>query len=93
MFGHVMDERRLRLTDEKFRAIRYAPNLTDVQELKPSLGLLNCYIRFLHNLSDTLVQKGKQLTWTVSRDRYFELAKRNKLLESGFLAHYDLSLP
>ena len=67
-------------------------------ELKAVLGLLNYYSHFLPNLSNTLqalyelLQKGKQWRWTRKHRTAFNAAK-NKLLQSGFLTHYDLSRP
>ena len=80
------------------QSIKEAPTPTNVTELKFILGLLNYYNRFLLNLCDTLkplhslLQKGKQWKWTYREEEAFESIK-NKLLNSNFLAHYDLLLP
>ena len=95
--GHIVDQCSLRPTQEKIRAIKEAPTPTNVTELKSFLGLLNYYNRFLPNLCETLkplhslLQKGKQWKWT-HKEEAFESGK-SKLLNSNFLAHYDLSLP
>ncbi|XP_062518318.1 uncharacterized protein K02A2.6-like [Corticium candelabrum] len=88
----------LKPTEGKVKAIREAPEPRNVTELKAVLGLLNYYSHFLPNLSNTLqalyelLQKGKQWRWTRKHRTAFNAAK-NKLLQSGFLTHYDLSRP
>ena len=78
---HIVDQRGLRPTQEKIRAIKEAPTPTNVSELKSFLGLLYYYNRFLPNLCDTLkplhllLQKGKQWKWTHKEEEAFESAK------------------
>ena len=96
--GHRVDPEGLKPTEDKVKAIREAPEPRNVNELKAFLGLLNYYSHFLPNLSNTLqalyelLQKGKQWRWTRKHRSAFNAAK-NKLLQSGFLTHYDLSRP
>ena len=96
--GHRVDHEGLKPTEDKVKAIREAPELRNVTELKAFLGLLNYYSHFLPNLSNTLqalyelLQKGKQWRWTRKHRAAFNAAK-NKLLQSGFLTHYNLSRP
>lgn len=53
-FGHGIDEKGLRPTDEKVRAVKETPAPTNVSELKAYLGLLSYYGRFLPSLSTVL---------------------------------------
>ena len=96
--GHRVDHEGLKPMEDKVKAIREAPEPRNVTELKAFLGLLNYYSHFLPNLSNTLqalyelLQKGKQWRWTRKHRAAFTAAK-TKLLQSGFLTHYDLSRP
>ena len=52
--GYVIDAEGLHPTEKKLQAIRDMPSPKELIQLKSYLGLLSCYSRFLHNLSNVL---------------------------------------
>ena len=52
--GHIIDASGLHPFSDKLRAIREAPEPTNISELKSFLRLLNYYNKFLPNLSSLL---------------------------------------
>ena len=92
--GHTISACSLQPTKEKVRAIVEAPAPQNVSQLKSFLGLLNCYAKFLPQLSTllaplySLLQKNKQWTWGEEQDKAFLEAKA-QLTSSSILAHYD----
>ena len=68
--GHRLDAEGLRATPEKIAVIENAPLPWNVQQLRPFLGLLSYYCKFLPNLAaivqplNDLMQKGKKWVWS-----------------------------
>ena len=96
--GHFIDAQGLHPTNEKLKAVRDAPRPKDVASLKPFLGLIMFYSRFLQNHStvlaplNNLLRKNVKWRWTKEEDDAFVKAKK-LLLDSKTLVHYDESLP
>ena len=92
--GHKIDKNGLHPTEDKVRAVRDAPQPTNVSELRTYLGLLTYYSKFLPNLSTTLaplyslLKSSSTWSWSDSQNEAFLLSKR-MLLSSQVLAHYD----
>ena len=70
----------------------------NVSKLRPFLGLLNYYRKFLPNLSTTLhplnqlIQAGHHWNWDARCDSAFKLAK-DTLYSAQVLVHYNTSSP
>ena len=94
--GHVIGEQGLKPTDSKVKAIKEAPEPSNVTELRAFLGLLNYYGQFLPNIAATLhplyvlLQKGQPWMWKTEQKMSFHEAKQ-KLIQSDFLVHNDLT--
>ena len=94
--GHVIGEQGLKPTESKVKAIKEAPEPSNVTELRAFLGLLNYYGQFSPNIAATLhplyvlLQKGQQWMWKTEQKMSFHEAKQ-KLIQSDFLVHYDLT--
>ena len=92
--GHIIDASGLHPSSDKLRAIREAPEPTNITELKSFLGLLNYYNKFLPNLSSLLsplyrlLHKDVQWMWSTAQIKAFEAAKE-LLQSSSLLVHYD----
>ena len=92
--GHIIDASGLYPSSDKLRAIREAPEPTNISELKSFLGLLNYYNKFLPNLSSLLsplyrlLHKDVQWMWSTAQIKAFETAKE-LLQSSSLLVHYD----
>ena len=88
--GHRVDHEGLRPTEDKFKAIRKAPEPRNVTEMKAFLGLLNYYSHFLPNLSNTLqelyelLQKEQQWRWT-RKHRPHSMRQRTSYYSLDFL--------
>jgi len=92
--GRKINSEGLHPTQDKIKAIRNALKPQSVTELKPFLGLLSYYSRFLSNVSSTLsplyslFQANQRWFWGEKHQTAFEAAK--DLLESSALVvHYD----
>lgn len=92
--GHKISKEGLQPTEEKVRAIKNAPQPSNVTQLKSFLGLVNYYAKFLPNLSSTLaplyelLQKKAAWTWGPSQEEAFAAAKA-QLTSPSLLVHYD----
>lgn len=92
--GHTISAKGIQPTTQKVCAIVEAPRPTNVSQLKSFLGLLNCYGKFLPNLSThlaplyTLLQKQSPWSWDKSQEDAFKKAK-SMLTSSCLLTHYD----
>ena len=64
-FGHVIDKNGLHPSSSKVQAIKQAPPLTNITELKSYLGLVNYYHKFPPNLSISLTPLNSQLPSTI----------------------------
>lgn len=94
--GNVLDERGVRPSDKKLRAIKEVPTPKYRQELRSYLGLLNFYGKFMPNMStqlktlyDLLIEKAKW-EWTEQTKRCFRM-KKEWLKENSILSFYDLT--
>ena len=95
--GYVIDAEGLHPTEKKLQAIRDAPSPKKLIQLKSYLGLLSCYSRFLHNLSNVLSHLYRLLrrltTWTWSKTEEETFQNSMKLLMSSkLLVQFDPSL-
>ena len=92
--GHTVSSKSIQPTQDKVRAIRDAPAPTNIHQIKPFLGLINFYAKFLPNLSTVLaplyvmLQENHPWTWGPSQQRVFQHAK-DRLLSSSLLVHYS----
>ena len=79
-------------------AVLKAPRPCNVAELRSFLGLVNCYNRFLPNLStvvyplNQLLENNHQWKWTEQCETAFYNAKE-MITSEQVLTHYDPSLP
>ena len=92
--GHTIDAQGLHPTADKVNAIRNAPALTNVTELRAYLGLLTYYGKFLPQLSTTLsalyllLRKDTRWRWGTEEKKAFS-ASKDLLLSSNLLVHFD----
>ena len=92
--GHRIDAQGLHPVEDKIRAIRDAPQPSNITELKAYLGLLSYYSKFLPNLSTEmeplyrLLKHAQPWTWSTQQQKAFERSKQ-LLLSSKVLVHFD----
>ena len=92
--GHVIDKNGLHPSPSKVQAIKQAPPLTNITELKSYLGLVNYYHKFLSNLSislaplNSLLRKNSRWNWSTEHSEAFTKVK-SLLQSSSLLVHYD----
>ena len=97
-FGHVIDAKGLHPSSSKVKAIKKAPEPTNITELKSFLGLLNYYNKFLPNVSTILAPLHKLLCkdtkwkWSKAQAEAFKKAK-DLLQSSSLLVHFDGAKP
>ena len=96
--GHVIDDQGIHKSVDKITVILDAPRPTDVSSLRSFIGMANYYRKFvpyfastLHPLT-TLLEKDRKFEWTDMMGETF-LAVKRALSKSGFLMHFDSSLP
>ena len=91
--GHVVDKDGIHPTEEKVKAIKDAPALTNITQLRSFLGLLNYYNKFLPNLAVTLsplytlLNKKQRWVWGNQQQLAFQQAKE-ALQSNTLLTHY-----
>ena len=96
--GHVISEKGIQPTVEKVRAIKEAPQLKNVSELRSFLGLINYYSKFLPNLCAnltplyTLLNKKQTWHWGAEQKQAFQTAQE-ALQTDALLVHYDPTKP
>ena len=84
--GQKIDTEGLHALPDKFEAIANAPEPRNIQELRPFLGLLNCYDKFVPYLSTTvhslnsLLQHKKNSSWMTKYSHAFSEAKETLML-------------
>ena len=94
--GYKISKRGIEPTDEKVKAITFAPRPGNVAELRAFLGLINYYSRFLPNLATVLnplyrlLHKEVDWSWEESHEEAFRAAKE-LLKSSKVLTHFDSS--
>ena len=80
--GHTISAEGLQPTTEEVCAIVEAPAPQNVSQLRSFLGLVNCYGKFLPNLSSTLaplyrlLEKQAKWIWSAAQDLAFQVAKK-----------------
>ena len=95
--GQVIAADGLHPLKDRVRAIKDAPTLRSVTELKSYLGMLSYYSKFLPNLSSThhalyqLLKKGVNWSWGVDQAKVFAASKK-LLMSSDCLTHFDSTL-
>lgn len=96
--GHVIDSEGIHPMKEKTDAIERAPAPTNVSELRSFLALLNCYGKFVPNLSTIiqpmtrLLHKDVEWKWSKECQMAFENSKRH-LMSNQVLTHFNAALP
>lgn len=96
--GHVIDAKGVHKSGAKVDKIKAMPEPTDAGQLRSYLGMLNYYRKYLPNLATilspltALLQKGRKFEWSAGAAKAFQRSKE-MLCESGFLVHFDPSLP
>ena len=96
--GHKIDAEGLHALPSKIEAIVHAPEPCNVQELRPFLGLLNYYGKFIPNLAsllhplNSLLQHLRKWDWNAECQEAFNQAKI-ALSSSTILVHYDPEMP
>ena len=92
--GHSISREGIQPTNDKVRAIRDAPEPTNLQQLRAFIGLLNFYAKFLPNLSTvlaplySLLQKDRHWSWGPQQQRAFQKAK-SMLTSDSLLVQYN----
>ena len=94
----MIDAQGIHKSADKIAVILDAPRPTDVSSLRSFIGMANYYRKFvpdfastLHPLN-TLIEKDRKFEWTNMMDEAFLAVKRVQD-KSGFLIHFDSSLP
>ncbi|XP_052751530.1 uncharacterized protein K02A2.6-like [Galleria mellonella] len=96
--GFVIDKKGLHPDLSKVEAILKAPQPDDVTQLKPFLGLINYYGKFIPNLSSflhplyQLLKKNSPWNWNKTCEKTFQEVKQF-LSSDKVLIHYNASLP
>ena len=96
--GYKVGKSGIEPTAEKTRAVREAPEPTDVTQLKSYLGLLLYYNRFLDAVATVaaplyaLLKKGVPWVWGDAQAAAF-LKTKELLCNAPCLPHYDVSKP
>lgn len=78
---YVIGKDGIRKEQVKMEAVQKLPRPSNVVELRAFLGLINCYGKFIENLSsivkplNTLLKKDTKFKWTNDCERAFMLAK------------------
>ena len=96
--GYKINSRRLHAVPDKIQAIVNAPNPKNTQELCSFLGFVNCYRKFIPQLSsilaplNALLEKQVPWKWTTACKKAVREAKQ-RLIEAPILMHYNPSLP
>ena len=96
--GHIVDKDGLHKTEEKIRAIVDCPEITNVQELRSFLGLVQYYARFMPNLSavvyplNQLLKKNAKWQWSDECENALQTVK-SMITSDLVLMNYDPALP
>ena len=96
--GHVVSEEGLRPNPRLLDSIRKIAVPTTVTEVRSFLGLVGYYRRFIKGFSEIatplnrLLEKGKEIQWTVECQRAFDTLKEH-LLAEPIVAYPDFELP
>ncbi|XP_063952108.1 uncharacterized protein K02A2.6-like [Lytechinus pictus] len=96
--GHVIDRSGVHKTPDKMKKLEELERPQSVSELRSYLGLLNYYRKFIPNLAHEiapltdLLKSERKFVWNIEAERAF-LRSKSLLKSSGFLAHFDPTLP
>ena len=96
--GYKIDSVGLHATQDKVEAIASAPQPKDIRQLRPFLGLVNYYGKFVKNLATAakplynLLQRNVKWKWTSDCEAAFCTLKE-QLMSTTVLVHYDAILP
>ena len=96
--GYKISREGLHATQDKIKAIVDAPEPINIQQLRPFLGLVHYYGKFIPNLASLLAPMNcllkKNIKWEWSSDcQEAMLLIKQKLISADVLAHYDPKLP
>ena len=95
--GCVISASRISPTEEKVEAIKQAPRLENLTQLRAFFGMINYHGKFIRNLSsilqtvNQLLQGNQELNCSPGCEEAFKKAK-DSLSSSNVLVHYDPSL-
>ena len=94
--GHIIDQHGIRPSGTKVEAIKVAPKLRSISDLRAYLGLLTYYGKFLPNVSTVLaplyqlLRKDVKWSWDELQQQSF-IKSKDMLTSSALLVHYDPS--
>lgn len=97
-FGHIISADGVKPDDSKVEAIARMPNLTNVEQLRQVLGLINYVGKFLPGLSTVLhpltnlLRKETAWVWGEPQEHAFNKAKA-MLVAAPALCYYDAGRP
>ena len=92
--GHRIDQKGLHPLQKKIKAVKDAPDPTNVSELKAYLGLLTYYSKFLPNMANvlaplyTLLRKDVKWRWAEAERKAFQ-ASKDLLTSESLLVHFN----
>ena len=93
--GHLIDAEGIHPLHDKVKTIKKAPTPNDAAQLHSFFGLVNCYQKFLPNLSNILyplhrlLQKEIKWAWSAECQESFDKVK-SMISTDNVLAPYDL---
>ena len=96
--SHIIDAKGLQPSSSKVKAIKEAPEPTNITELKSFLGFLNYYNKFPPNMSTilatlhSLLCKDTKWKWSKAQDEAFKKTK-HLLQSSSLLVHFNSVKP
>lgn len=96
--GHVICAEGLHSSPKNAKAITEMPKPQDVTQLRPFLGMVQCYAKFLPNLATHLALLHrlleKDVKWSLGAEEEASLlVVEEMLLQDRVLIHYDPDLP
>ena len=96
--GHVIDEKGKHPSNSAIEAIKLLKKPENVQEVQAFLGKINCYGRFIQNLSEkasplySLLKKSSKFEWTNDCQAAFDKLKTD-VISATKISHYDETKP
>eukprot|EP00096_Caligus_rogercresseyi_P015395 TRINITY_DN783_c0_g1_i10.p1 TRINITY_DN783_c0_g1~~TRINITY_DN783_c0_g1_i10.p1 ORF type:complete len:755 (+),score=-63.82 TRINITY_DN783_c0_g1_i10:668-2932(+) len=95
--GFHIDEKGLKPTQEKLKALQNAPSPTNLTQLRSYLGMINFYRKFIPNAStlleplNLLLRHSNRWDWGPAQKKAFDVSKTT--LIDSCLVHYNPKLP